>query len=555
MSRLWPAILALAVLLASAISCSPDGPSGPITSFTADKAKVTKGTPDKLTAVFTGGTASIDNDIGEVQSGVPVDTAMLTKNTTFTLTVNDENGKAFAKTLEVGAVDPATIASFKSEKVIRPGEATNLTAVFAGGTGKVDGGIGAVTSGTPVSTGILPATKVFTLTVTNEAGDTVTAKAEAEAAVTPVIMSFTAPGQVVSRFAPTMLTAVFTGGSGGKGTIDQGVGSITSNMPAKTKDVPAAGTTFTLTVTNGLGESVQKSVTVTTKKELFVVDYGADVLVFDVDAVGDVEPKRILVTDATIQGILGVVVTNDELFLANENGTPSISVFNISDGSRPPYGAGDPPSKPKRKLSGAATTFDVAGGGTVGPYLFSVGGGEIFVADKSSTVKIWNVADTGNVAPRRTLGGAASGVSNALGTWVTGGELFVSNYANAGAQSSITVYPQTATDNTAPLRTISTPTPTGVVVEGNEVFVSNKDGAITVYNKTTGAPLRKIAGAATQLTELYQCSVADGELFCGSYLADKVLVFPANADGNVAPTRVIKGDKTFVSSPGCVVVF
>jgi hypothetical protein len=51
-----------------------------------------------------------------------------------------------------------------------------LTAVFSNGTGFIDHGVGSVASGVGVSTGPVTAATTFTLTVTNEFGDSVTAQ-------------------------------------------------------------------------------------------------------------------------------------------------------------------------------------------------------------------------------------------------------------------------------------------------------------------------------------------------------------------------------------------
>lgn len=545
--HLWPAIFVLVVVLASAGCESVNGANGPIKSFTAEKSKVTKGLATKLTAVYENATASIDHDIGDVQSGVPVETKVLTDKTTFTLTVAaSDTGQTFTQSLDVGTVDPATITSFKADKVVRPGESTNLVAIFAGGKGVIDGGIGEVTSGQPKSTGVLPATKVYKLTVTNEAGDSVTADAEAEAAVTPVITSFNAPGPIVSRFAPTMLTAVFTGG---KGAIDLDVGAVTSTKPVATKEVPPAGATWTLTVTNGLGEAVKTSLTVTTKKEMFATNYDGDVLVFDADVSGDVPPKRKILTrtgknaNSGITGLLGILVTNDSVFLASEGGTPAITIFGIGDRED---------AVPKGKLSGGAGWVAAM----TGPYLISMTGTELFVPDKGASVKVWNLTDTGAVAPKRTIEGAATKLDQTFGTWVDNGELYVTNNANGGA-TTVTVYPQAASGNVAPTRTIplSLSIPSGVLVSGSELFVCSAD-ALTVYNKTTGTQLREIKGAATRLAaQACQCSVADGEIYCASDINSEVVIFPANASGNVAPKRIVGGPKSTLEACGTVIVF
>lgn len=544
MRRLWPALFALVVVLLPAVACDPL--PDPIESFTAAKDKVTKGQATKLTAVFSG-QGSIDHEIGDVKSGQAVDTPILAADTTFTLTVLGNDGASYATTVDVRAIDLATITSFTADKVVRPGESTTMTAVFAGGRGEVEG-IGEVKSGVPFPTGVLQATKTFTLKVTNDAGDPVTAQAEAEAAVTPVITSFDAPGSAVGRYAPTTLTAVFTGG---KGTIDLEVGEVKSNVPIKTKDVPAAGATWTLTVTNGLGESVKKSLSVTTKKEMFVTDYDGDVLVFDVDATGDVAPKRKILTrsgknlDAGITGLLGILVDGDSLYLANENGTPSISVFGIADHDD---------AVPKRRIAGGVPWV----AGTTGAYLMSMAGGELFVADKSATIEVWNTTDTGAVAPKRTITGAATELNNAFGTWVDNGELYVTNNGSgaAGAQT-VTVYPQTASGNVAPTRTIpvSVTVPSGVLVSGSELFVCSEN-ALTVFDKMTGAKLREIKGAATRLEDqACECAISDGEITCAMDINNEVVVFPTTASGNVAPKRILAGPKTELQACGTVTIF
>ncbi|HSO38651.1 MAG TPA: hypothetical protein VLT33_39245, partial [Labilithrix sp.] len=146
--------MAVLVVLVSSVACSEDF-AGPIKSFTAEREKITKGQSTKLTAVFDTGVGTIDHDIGEVQSGQAVDTPMLDANTTYTLTDTDDSGNANTKSVEVKVVDPAKIVSFKADKVVRPGESTTVTAVFEGGNGVVDNGIGEIKSGVPFPTGVL----------------------------------------------------------------------------------------------------------------------------------------------------------------------------------------------------------------------------------------------------------------------------------------------------------------------------------------------------------------------------------------------------------------
>lgn len=72
-----------------------------ITSFTATDPSIVQGASTTLTAVFTGGTATIDQQIGAVQSGVAVSTGNLTADRTFTLTVTGDGGVTATRTVQV----------------------------------------------------------------------------------------------------------------------------------------------------------------------------------------------------------------------------------------------------------------------------------------------------------------------------------------------------------------------------------------------------------------------------------------------------------------------
>jgi hypothetical protein len=70
---------------------------------------------------------------------------------------------------------PKALSLVPEAPLVAQGAATNITPTFANGIGQVDHGIGAVQSGVPFSSGPLSAVTKFTLTVTNEAGDSDTA--------------------------------------------------------------------------------------------------------------------------------------------------------------------------------------------------------------------------------------------------------------------------------------------------------------------------------------------------------------------------------------------
>ncbi len=132
-----------------------------ITSFTAAPPTITVGGSSMLTAVFANGTGVITPGNIAVTSGVAVSVSP-TATTTYTLTVTPPAvGTAITQTAIV-TVNPVqttpTITSFGSgpPSTITAGNSTNLTAVFAGGTGVITPGNIAVTTMVPVS--VSPAT-------------------------------------------------------------------------------------------------------------------------------------------------------------------------------------------------------------------------------------------------------------------------------------------------------------------------------------------------------------------------------------------------------------
>ena len=152
-------------------------PAGPtIVSFAANPATISAGSSTTLTAIFKTATASsVDRGIGSLTSGNGVSTGPLTATTTYKLTVTDGGGNTASQTVTVTVVPLPSITSFTAlMPTIAAGTLTQLTGVFAGGTGSIDNNIGAVTSGVGVPTGVLLSTTTLTLTVTNAAGEAAT---------------------------------------------------------------------------------------------------------------------------------------------------------------------------------------------------------------------------------------------------------------------------------------------------------------------------------------------------------------------------------------------
>src|SRR5207248_2158303 len=91
-------------------------PAPTITSFTAANNPATINTSTTLTASFSGGTATIDQNIGPVTSGSAVSTANLTADTTYTLTVTNAAGASVTQTLTVTVVPAPVITSLTADR-------------------------------------------------------------------------------------------------------------------------------------------------------------------------------------------------------------------------------------------------------------------------------------------------------------------------------------------------------------------------------------------------------------------------------------------------------
>jgi hypothetical protein len=244
-------------------------PPPAITSFAAGSGTISAGNSTMLTASFTGGTGTVGNGVGAVTSGVPA-TVKPAASTAYTLTVTNAAGASLTAQAIVTVIPAPAITSFAARSgTITAGNSTTLTASFTGGTGAVDNGVSAVTSGVPAT--VTPAaTTTYTLTVTNAAGASLTARAIVAVVPPPAITSFTVGSATITAGNSTTLTASFTGGTG---TVDNGVSAVTSGLPVTVK--PSATTTYTLTVTNAAGASLSAQTTVTVIPPLAITSFAA----------------------------------------------------------------------------------------------------------------------------------------------------------------------------------------------------------------------------------------------------------------------------------------
>jgi hypothetical protein len=205
--------------------------------------------------------------VGQVTSGIQATTGPPTVGTHgITLTVTNAAGTSTSLTLTVTVVRVPTISSFTANQLtVTSGSGTTLQAFVSDGNVAIDNGIGLLPGTGPLflaGTGPLTATTTFTLTAFSASGTTVTRSITVTVVPPPVITSFTIGAATVNQSGPpTTLAAVF---SGGTGSVDTGVGSMTSGVGVSVgPSLPAGFRVLTLTVTNAAGTSVTATVTVT----------------------------------------------------------------------------------------------------------------------------------------------------------------------------------------------------------------------------------------------------------------------------------------------------
>jgi len=231
-------------------------PAPSITGFDAGATTITAGGTTSLTGSFTNGTGVITPGNLPVTSGAPA-TVSPAQTTTYTLTVTNTLGASVIAQVPVAVLPAPAIGSFiASSSPIVAGTATTLTAVFSGGTGSIDHGIGPVATGVAVPTGTLSAGLTYTLTVTNTLGASVTAQAAVAvtAAPPPGVTKFKASPASAGPGASVTLDAAFTGGTG---VINPGAISLAASGSVTV--APTVSTNYVLTVTNPGGVTATAS--------------------------------------------------------------------------------------------------------------------------------------------------------------------------------------------------------------------------------------------------------------------------------------------------------
>lgn len=233
------------------------------TSLTAGSSTISNGSSTTLTPVFSNGTGKIGTTSGgsditaSATSGTAV-TVTPTATTTYYLTVTNSLGAtaSTSTTVEVAATPSASLA--RGAAIVTNGLTTTVTPTFANGTavigtsGQDSSNIAnPATSGTPVTvTPTSSATTTYTLTVTATAtGQKTTATASIQAIAAPTITSFTVNGGA-SANVTVGNTVTLLGNFTGSGTVNNSVGSITTNTNKVITISSTGAATYTLTASN-----------------------------------------------------------------------------------------------------------------------------------------------------------------------------------------------------------------------------------------------------------------------------------------------------------------
>lgn len=176
-----------------------------------------------------------------------------------------------------------------------------------------------------------------------------------------------------------------------------------------------------------------------------------------------------------------------------------------------------------------------------------------------------------NVLPDAVLTGPHTGLGSTYSLAIDSlGRLYVANIGSDG-ESQISIFAAGASGDVAPIATIrgdktllgaQSGTPPGftksVRVDSNfNVYTANSIGQIAVFSAgSTGnvAPSRIIAGDKTHLVDPVIALGSDDSIYAANFEGNSITVYPPGANGNVSPTRIITGGNTHVRLPFAVAV-
>jgi hypothetical protein len=240
---------------------------------------------------------------------------------------------------------------------------------------------------------------------------------------------------------------------------------------------------------------------------------------------------------------LGIQEPAPPVLVVTNNGnalfSPSVTVFSAD-------ASGD--VAPLRTITGAATTL-------TSPVGVTATGDQIIVCDAgANALDVFPLTADGNVAPARRIAGPSTGLATPLGVAVSGGEIFVSQ--SSQGRGAILVFPLAAAGDVAPVRTITgLHSAQGIAIDGGEIFVTDAFNNRFVVYPITASGAAPPARTIEDLTDSSFCPNAiasrRGEIFVTDDCFNGVLVSPGSASDQISPLRQIGGAQTgFVSLQG-----
>jgi sugar lactone lactonase YvrE len=249
----------------------------------------------------------------------------------------------------------------------------------------------------------------------------------------------------------------------------------------------------------------------------------------------------------------GVAALYNKVFNANLSGG-SIMVFEVGLGGY---------SSQLATIAGDAT-------GLKEPNAVAVDkGGNIYVIDQGGRpveqkVLVYAKGASGNVAPIATIVGSNTGLFGPSGIAVDEARrIYVANRGHfRSGPNSITVYAPGANGNASPIATITGPNtqlgePMGIAVDADgTIFVANWENRVTTYAPGANGdvpPIAVIQGSHTGLFGPTSIALGFGHSLyvTNGFPTEKisVTVYPAGADGDVAPLATLTGSATGLGFP------
>ncbi len=181
-------------------------------------------------------------------------------------------------------------------------------------------------------------------------------------------------------------------------------------------------------------------------------------------------------------------------------------------------------------------------------------------------VRIYAVGSRGDVTPSAVITGPSTGLHSCWDVALdSSGKIYVVNNGDFGRDDSITVYAPGSNGDVAPIATIKGPNSdlhsARAIAVGSDgkIYVTNSRSKVTNYPRITvypplgnsrgiidPAPISTIGGPHTALR--FPAGIAlnsTGNLYvtCSDFAGPSVLIFPPDANGDVAPATIINGRK------------